>query len=404
MKRLSILGSTGSVGRNVLRVVDQFPERFSVAALAAGRNVALLAEQVMHFTPEVAVVLDEDLARQLKRGVTGARGLEILYGLDGYRAAGTLTSADLVVSAMVGSAGLLPTMAAIEAGKPVALANKESLVMAGELVMGIARKKGVSIIPLDSEHSAIFQCLAGQRRQDLKQIILTASGGPFLDKSTEDLDGITPETALCHPTWKMGPKITIDSATLMNKGLEVIEAKWLFDVPLELIRVMIHPESMIHSMVVYRDGSVIAQLGLPDMRIPIAYALSYPERLPLGLPAPDFVDIGCLTFREADLAKFPCLALALEACRIGETMPAVLSAANEVAVDAFLNHRIGLRRIGEAVQQVMSRHKPVSSPGLSDILGAAGWARRTAEEVARLPSPPIVYSLCASEPGNGRHV
>ncbi len=380
MKRLSILGSTGSVGRNVLRVVDQFPERFSVAVLAAGRNVGLLAEQVMRFTPEVAVILNEDLAGQLKRMVMGARRLEILHGLDGYRAAATLTSADLVVSAMVGSAGLLPTMAAIEAGKSVALANKESLVMAGELVMGTARRNGVSIIPVDSEHSAIFQCLAGHRRQDLEQIILTASGGPFLDKSTEDFDGITPEMALCHPTWKMGPKITIDSATLMNKGLEVIEAKWLFDVPLEVIQIMIHPESVIHSMVVYRDSSVIAQLGLPDMRVPIAYALSYPERLPLGLPAPDFVNIGSLTFREPDLEKFPCLALALEACTIGKTMPAVLSAANEVAVDAFLNYRIGLRRIGEVVQQVMGKHKPVSSPGLSDILESAAWARRTAEE------------------------
>lgn len=380
MKRLSILGSTGSVGRNVLRVVDQFPERFSVAGLAAGRNVGLLAEQVMRFGPEVAVILDEGLAGQLKETVIGAGNVEILHGLDGYRAAASMSSADLVVSAMVGSAGLLPTMAAIEAGKPVALANKESLVMAGEIVMGTAQKKGVSIIPVDSEHSAIFQCLAGQRRQDLKHIILTASGGPLLGKSAEDLDAITPETALCHPTWKMGPKITIDSATLMNKGLEVIEAKWLFDVPLELIQVMIHPESVIHSMVVYQDGSVMAQLGLPDMRVPIAYALSHPERLPLGLPQPDFVDIGSLTFREPNLERFPCLALALEACRIGMTMPAVLSAANEVAVDAFLNYRIGLRRIGEVVQQVMSKHKPVTSPSLSDILGAAAWARRTAEE------------------------
>ena len=381
MKRLSILGSTGSVGKNVLRVVDQFPERFSVVALAAGRNVRLLAEQVMRFTPEVAVVLDEDLAWQLKKMVAGVEGLKILHGSDGYRAAATLSSADLVISAMVGSAGLLPTIAAVEAGRPVALANKESLVMAGELLMGTARKKGVSIIPVDSEHSAIFQCLSGHRRQDLKQIMLTASGGPFLDKSAEDLEGITPEMALCHPTWKMGPKISIDSATLMNKGLEVIEAKWLFDVPLEAIQVVIHPESVIHSMVAYRDGSIIAHLGLPDMRVPIAYALSYPERLPLGLPVPDFVHMGSLTFREPDLDKFPCLALAVEACRIGGTMPAVLSAANEVAVHAFLNHRIELSHIGVVVQQVMGKHKLVSGPNLSDILDAAAWASRTAEEV-----------------------
>jgi 1-deoxy-D-xylulose-5-phosphate reductoisomerase len=246
MKRLSILGSTGSIGRNVLRVVDHFPERFSVAALAAGRNIELLSEQIRRFTPEVVVVLDEDLAAQLKEMVMDPTGVEILHGLDAYRAAAALTSADLVVSAMVGSAGLVPTLTAIEAGKSVALANKESLVMAGELVMGAARKEGVSIIPVDSEHSAIFQCLAGHRRQDVKQIILTASGGPFLEKPAEALDEITPEMALCHPTWKMGPKITIDSATLMNKGLEVIEAKWLFDLPLELIQVMIHPESVSH--------------------------------------------------------------------------------------------------------------------------------------------------------------
>ncbi|NVL90997.1 MAG: 1-deoxy-D-xylulose-5-phosphate reductoisomerase [Desulfobacterales bacterium] len=379
MKRLSILGSTGSIGRNVLRVVDRFPERFSIAALSAGRNVRLLAEQVMRFTPEVAVVLDEDLARRLKKMITGTR-VEVLHGLDGYRAAAALTSADLVVSAIVGSAGLIPTMAAIEAGNHVALANKESLVMAGELVMGAAEKKVVSILPVDSEHSAIFQCLAGHRRQDLDRIILTASGGPFLEKSPDDLDRITPEEALCHPTWEMGPKITIDSATLMNKGLEVIEAKWLFDVPQDRIQVMIHPESVVHSMVVYKDGSVIAQLGLPDMRAPIAYALSYPERLSLGLPPPDLIDLGSLTFREPDPGRFPCLTLALEACKIGMTMPAVLSAANETAVDAFLNHRIGLGRINEVVQQVMSKHKPVSVPKLSDILSAAAWARRTAEE------------------------
>lgn len=380
MKRLAILGSTGSIGRNVLRVVDQFPERFSVGALAAGRNIELLSEQIRRFTPEVVAVLDEDLAGQLRAMVMDLPGVEILHGLDGYRGAAALTSADLVVSAMVGSAGLVPTLTAVEAGKPVALANKESLVMAGELVMGAARRAGVSIIPVDSEHSAIFQCLAGHRREDVKQIILTASGGPFLEKPAESLDEITPEVALRHPTWKMGPKITIDSATLMNKGLEVIEAKWLFDLPLERIQVMIHPESVIHSMVVYRDGSVMAQLGLPDMRAPIAYALSYPERLPLGLPDPDFVTMGSLTFQEPDMEKFPCLALAVEACKVGMTMPAVLSSANEVAVNAFLYRRIGLRGIGDVVEQVMGKHEPVSDPGLSEILQAAAWAQHAAEE------------------------
>jgi 1-deoxy-D-xylulose-5-phosphate reductoisomerase len=317
MKRLAILGSTGSIGRNVLRVVEQFPDEFSVVALAAGRNTDLLGEQLKRFSPQVAVVLDDVLARQVREVLVPEGHVEILHGADGYEAAATLHSADLVVSAMVGSAGLLPTMAAIEHGKTVALANKESLVMAGEILTQTAREKGVAIIPIDSEHNAIFQCLVGHRREDLKQILLTASGGPFLDKPTDDLDDITPEVALRHPTWDMGPKVTIDSATLMNKGLEVIEARWLFDVPLERIQVVIHPESIIHSMVVYRDGSVMAQLALPDMRIPIAYALSYPERLDLGLSSPDLFKLGALTFREPDLEKFACLALSccLECCQ-----------------------------------------------------------------------------------------
>jgi 1-deoxy-D-xylulose-5-phosphate reductoisomerase len=381
MKRLAILGSTGSIGRNVLRVVEQFPDEFSVVALAAGRNTDLLGEQLKRFSPQVAVVLDDVLARQLREVLVPWDHVEILHGADGYEAAATLHSADLVVSAMVGSAGLLPTLAAIEHGKTVALANKESLVMAGEILTQTAREKGVAIIPIDSEHNAIFQCLAGHRREDLKQILLTASGGPFLDKPTDDLDDITPEVALRHPTWDMGPKVTIDSATLMNKGLEVIEARWLFDVPLERIQVVIHPESIIHSMVVYRDGSVMAQLALPDMRIPIAYALSYPERLDLGLSPPDLFELGALTFREPDLEKFACLALAIQACRLGKTYPAVLSAANEVAVRAFLDHRIGFGHIAETIKETLAKHEPVPKPGLSDILSADSWARDTAEEV-----------------------
>jgi 1-deoxy-D-xylulose-5-phosphate reductoisomerase len=380
MKRLAILGSTGSIGRNVLRVVEQFPDEFSVVALTAGRNIDLLGEQLKRFSPQVAVVLDDELARRLRQQLVRGDHVEILYGADGYEAAATLGSADLVVCAIVGSAGLLPTLAAIEHGKAIALANKESLVMAGEVLTQTARDKGGAIIPIDSEHSAIFQCLAGHRRQDLKQILLTASGGPFLDKATEDLDDISPEVALHHPTWDMGPKVTIDSATLMNKGLEVIEARWLFDVPLERIQVVIHPESIIHSMVVYQDSAVIAQLALPDMRIPIAYALSYPERLDLGLSPPDFFELGALTFREPDLERFACLALAMEACRAGKTYPAVLNAANEVAVRAFLDHRIGFGHIAGTIQETMAKHEPVSNPGLSDILSADAWARRTAEE------------------------
>jgi len=380
MKRLSILGSTGSIGRNVLRVVEQFPDRFSVVALAGGRNIDLLCEQITLFSPDLAVVLDEALARDLEKRVQPAKGVEILYGRQGYEAAATLSSAELVVSAMVGSAGLLPTLAAIEHEKPVALANKECLVMAGELLMERARKKGIQIIPIDSEHNAIFQSLAGHRRRDLKQILLTASGGPFLDKPREELDHMSPEIALRHPTWDMGPKITIDSATLMNKGLEVIEARWLFDVPLECIQVIIHPESIIHSMVAYRDGSVIAQLAVADMRIPIAYALSYPERLLLGFSPPDFVELGALTFQQPDLERFPCLALAMEACKVGKTCPVVLNAANEVAVRAFLNHQVGFRDIGKIVEDTITKHQPVPDPGLSDILSADAWARQKAAE------------------------
>ncbi len=380
MKRLSILGSTGSIGSNVLRIVEQFEDRFSVVALAGGRNIGLLCEQIRRFRPQLAVVLDDDLVGQLVDRLGPQDKVEILCGQEGYKAAATLDSSELVVSAIVGSAGLLPTLAAVESGKDVALANKESLVMAGGLLMQTAREKGVKIIPVDSEHSAIFQCLAGHRKQDLTKILLTASGGPFRDKPVQDLDEITPQTALRHPTWDMGPKVTIDSATLMNKGLEVIEARWLFDVPLELIQVLIHPESVVHSMVVYHDGSVIAQLAAPDMRVPIAYALSYPKRLALGVLPPDFVGLGALTFLEPDLERFPCLRLAIQACRGADTFPAVLNAANEVAVRAFLDHRIRFPNIAKVVEEVMSKHKPVSAPALADILSADAWARRTAEE------------------------
>ncbi|MBW2107785.1 MAG: 1-deoxy-D-xylulose-5-phosphate reductoisomerase [Deltaproteobacteria bacterium] len=381
MKHLAILGSTGSIGKNALRIAAAFPERFSVTALAAGGNVDLLAEQVRRFDPEVAVVQDESSAEALRKRTSGSRSIVIFHGPEGYQAAAALDSVDLVVSAMAGAAGLLPTLAAVEHGKTVALANKESLVMAGALVMDTARRKGAGIIPIDSEHSAIFQCLSGNRRKDLKQILLTASGGPLLNTPEQALKDITPETALRHPNWDMGPKVTIDSATLMNKGLEVIEATWLFDVTLDMIRVVIHPESIVHSMVVFFDGSVMAQLGEPDMRIPIAYALSYPKRLPLELSAPDFTMLGALTFRDPDLKKFPCLALALEACRAGQTYPAVLNAADEVAVHAFLNHRLSLARISEVVEETMNKHEPVSDPGLSDILAVDGWARQTAEDL-----------------------
>jgi 1-deoxy-D-xylulose-5-phosphate reductoisomerase len=379
MKKLTILGCTGSIGRNALQVVQQFPERFKVVALAAGRNIELLRSQIEQFRPQVAVLLDEGAALRLRREVAAKYAVEVLFGEEGYKTAASLPSVDLVFSAMVGAAGLLPTLAAVEQGKRVALANKESLVMAGQLLMETARDKHGTIIPVDSEHSAIFQSMLGHRKEDVTKIFLTASGGPFLDIPQERFHTISSEMALNHPTWTMGPKITIDSATLMNKGLEVIEAKWLFDMPLERIEVVIHPQSIVHSMVLYCDGSVMAQLGLPDMRTPIAFAMSYPQRLALPLPAPDFFEIARLTFKKPDLHKFRCLALAFDACRAGNTYPAVLNAANEIAVEAFLQHRIGLGKIAAIVENTMQKHQPVSDPTLSDILSADGWARQAAK-------------------------
>lgn len=380
MKNLSILGSTGSIGSNALKIVEMFPERFVVKALTAKKNVALLAEQIERFSPEIAVVFDEKAAFELKNMLDSRIRTEIMHGENGYVTAATHDSSELVVTAVVGAAGLMPTIAAIEAGKNIALANKETLVMAGNIVMKSAAEKGVKILPIDSEHSAIFQCIAGNRKEDLNKILLTASGGPFLNMPGNEFSKIKSEDALNHPTWQMGKKISIDSATMMNKGLEVIEAKWLFGVSLDMIDVVIHPQSVIHSMVSYQDGSVIAQLGIPDMKTAIAYALSYPERLPLKQSIPDFKSIGALTFREPDMEKFPCLALAVNACEIGGTLPAVLNAANEVAVEAFLNNRISFVKIPEVIKETMDSHMTLTSPGLSDILEADRWARERAKE------------------------
>jgi len=390
MKNLSILGSTGSIGRNTLKIVEMFPERFAVKALAAKSNVALLASQIEQFCPEIAVVFDELMAIELKTMLkkktsevsktSEAPGVKILYGEDGYRAAAIHDAVDIVVTAVVGAAGLKPTLAAIDSGKDIALANKETLVMAGEIVMKQAADKGVKILPVDSEHSAIFQCLAGQRKEDVDKILLTASGGPFLNKPKNEFADITREDALKHPTWQMGKKISIDSATLMNKGLEVIEAKWLFDVSQDRIEVVVHPQSIIHSMVSYKDGSVIAQMGIPDMKGAIAYTISWPERLLLNQPIPDFANMGPLTFQHPDMEKFPCLALAFKACDVGGTLPAVLNAANEVAVEAFLEDRISFVRIPEVIRNTMEKHTVVKNPALSDILGADEWAREQAEK------------------------
>jgi 1-deoxy-D-xylulose-5-phosphate reductoisomerase len=383
VKHLAILGSTGSIGQNVLNIVAMFPERFKVKALAAKENIKLLAKQIEQFQPNLVSLFNEKAADELQKIIPQRPPVRILFGDEGYNSVATYNGVEMVVSSMVGAAGLAPTLAAIRSGKEVALANKETLVMAGEIIMLEAGKHNVRIMPVDSEHSAIFQCIAGQRKEDIDKILLTASGGPFLNRPLSTFGTIAPEDALNHPNWAMGKKITIDSATLMNKGLEVIEAKYLFNMPEKQIKVLIHPQSVVHSMVSYRDGSVIAQLGVPDMKSAIAYALSWPERLPINQPSPDFVKLGRLEFQEPDLQKFPCLALAYDACETGGTLPAVLNAANEVAVQAFLKQYMPFSRIPEVIERTMKNHGIDKQPGLSDIKEADNWARRKASELIR---------------------
>ena len=368
LKTIALLGSTGSIGTQVLELVQQFPERFSVCGLVAGRNVSLLQKQMEIFRPRWVSVASEEEAVALQNCQVMSYTPDILWGLEGHDQIASMEEAELVVSALVGAVGLRPTLAAIQAGKTVALANKETLVMAGSLVMAEARRMGVAILPVDSEHSAIFQALQGQRRDSVKRIILTASGGPFRDRSPEQMDRITREEALRHPNWKMGPKISIDSATLMNKGLEVMEAQWLFGIPLEQVAITIHPQSIIHSLVEYRDGSILAQMGLPDMRVPIAYALAYPDRLPLNQAALDLTQLDGLTFLDPDPDKFPCLGLALRAARTGQSLPIVLNAANEVAVEAFLRGELNYSGIPEVIRRMMDRHVIISPEGLEEIL------------------------------------
>lgn len=380
LKKIAILGSTGSIGRSTLQVIEKYPDRFQVVSLAGGKNTELLAEQIQRFRPKLAAVLDPQLAKDLVSRLQPDAQVEVLAGSEGYQQVASLAEVDMVLSAMVGAAGLIPTLSAIRAAKNVALANKETLVMAGALVMDEVRRHQVRLLPVDSEHNAIFQALEGHRREELKRILLTASGGPFRNMPMEELESVTPAQALAHPNWTMGPKITIDSATLMNKGLEVIEAKWLFDVPVEKIDVHIHPQSIVHSMVEYIDGSVIAQMGIPDMRTPIAYALAYPERLELDLPPLDFFSVKTLTFQEPDLSRFPCLDLAFAACKAGGTMPAVLNASNEVAVQAFLDNRIPFNGIPRTVNQVMQEHALDPADELEVLLEADSWARTRTEE------------------------
>ncbi|MBC8207662.1 MAG: 1-deoxy-D-xylulose-5-phosphate reductoisomerase [Desulfobulbaceae bacterium] len=381
MKQLSLLGSTGSIGRNVLDVVRRFPDQFSVAALAAGRNVELLAEQVVEFKPDLISVMDESSVEDLQARLPREYRQRIVWGSQGNQEVAAMGGADMTISAIVGAAGLLPTLAAIEAGKDIGLANKETLVMAGKLVMDAVNRKQVRLLPIDSEHSAIFQALEAGRRQDVAKIILTASGGPFRTKNLEALATATPAQALNHPNWEMGQKISIDSATLMNKGLEVIEARWLFDVPVDTIEVVVHPQSVVHSLVEFQDGSVVAQLGIPDMRIPIAYALTYPKRLPLALQSLQLSQCGNLEFHAPDYDRFPALGLAFGAIRDGGILPAVLNAANEVAVAAFLAGDISFPAIAETVAAVLQQVRKGSEQILDDILSADAKARQVAREL-----------------------
>jgi 1-deoxy-D-xylulose-5-phosphate reductoisomerase len=380
-KNLSILGSTGSIGQNTLAVAGSFKEHFRVRALAAKSNISLLARQIERFKPDVASVFDKKTARALQKMIPGDAETKILWGPDGHAEAAAFPETDMTVSAFSGAAGLSPTLAAIEAGKDIALANKETLVMAGEIVLKAARKNQVAILPVDSEHSAIFQCLEGQRRNDLEKIILTASGGPFRNRPEADFSRIRPEDALAHPTWSMGKKISVDSATLMNKALEAVEAMRLFRLSHDQIDILIHPQSVVHSMVAYIDGSIIAQMGVPDMKTAIAYALSYPKRLPLRQPLPDFALLKSLEFEKPDPKRFPSLEFAKEACEKDGSLPAVMNAANESAVAAFLEGRALFSDIFTIIERVMERHLLIPDPTLSDILEADAWARETANHL-----------------------
>ncbi len=382
MKAISLLGSTGSIGTNTLRVTSSFPDVFRIVGLAAGKNVALLAEQVEQFQPQIVSCSTEKSSKELQsllreRGFAMSR-TRFVSGVEGHIEVSCHPDSSVVLSAITGAAGLLPTYRALEHRKSVALANKETLVMAGQLMMGQAHAGGVEILPVDSEHNAIHQCLRGGERREVRRLILTASGGPFRAMPKEQLLSVTREQALNHPTWRMGRKITIDSATLMNKGLEVIEASWLFGVPPDEVDVVVHPQSIIHSMVEFVDGSVLAQLGLTDMRVAIQYALTYPERWHSPLPTLDLFKLSKLEFYEPDRDKFQCLNLAYRALRAGGTAPAVLNAANEVVVEAFLENAIPFHQIPRIIESVLVAHSPRDAASLDAVLGADAWARNEA--------------------------
>ena len=385
MKQIAILGSTGSIGKNALSVIETHPDEFKVVGLAANRDVDTLEQQVRRYCPKLVALNEPTAAAQFRDRVQDLNGTQVLAGPEGLQAVATMTQASQVLEGMGGSAGLLPTLAAINAGKDIAFVNKEVMVMAGALVNAAVQSNGVNLIPIDGEMSAIFQCLEGarERQAEIHRLLITASGGPFRTVPKEDLYAVTPQQALRHPNWKMGQKITIDSATMMNKGLEVIEAKWLFNIELSKIDVVVHPESIIHSMVEWTDGSTIAQLGPTDMRIMIQYALTYPRRLSAPVPRLDLQETRTLHFEPVDFEKFPCLSLAYNAAEVGGTLPIVLSSADEVVVEAFLNACIGFMDIPAILARVMDKHTVISDPTLPEILEADQWAKSTARSIIK---------------------
>ncbi|MDK2935956.1 MAG: 1-deoxy-D-xylulose-5-phosphate reductoisomerase [Eubacteriaceae bacterium] len=380
MKKLAIIGSTGSIGTQALSVAAEFSEEIEIIGLSTNKNIDLLEEQIKSFHPKAVCVMDPDAASILDKRLAGKK-VEVLTGIDGLIAVSTLAGCDLLLTAVSGMIGLKPTLAAISEGINIALANKETLVAAGQLVMEAARQKDVAILPVDSEHSAIFQCLRGNQKEAIKRVIITASGGPFRTWSAEELKHVSLDQALKHPNWSMGAKITIDSASMMNKGLEVIEAKWLFGLRLDQIDVIVHPQSIIHSMIEYVDHSTIAQMGMPDMALPIQYAFFYPERVANSRDPLDFTKASTLTFEKPDMVRFPCLRLAFDALKLGGSMSCVLNAANEIAVARFLNKEIGFTDIPRINKTVMNQHQLIGDPGLSDILAADSWARDVARHL-----------------------
>ena len=377
-KKIVILGSTGSIGQQTLEVIRKNSNEFEVVALSGWENTTFLKEQISFFKPKIAVVKDEYTAKRLKKDLNNLNDIKILWGTDGLIKISTLEEADIIVVAISGVASLIPTFEAVKWGKNIALASKEAMVVAGELLIKEAKLRNATILPIDSEHSALLQCLKNEQKNSVEKIILTASGGALYNLTETTLNNVSVEDALNHPTWKMGKKVTIDSATLMNKGLEVIEAKWFFNIPANKIEIVIHPQSYVHSMVQFIDGTILAQMGEHDMRIPIQYALFYPDKTTNKFPRLELTKIGQLNFKKPNFAKFPCIKLAYQALELGGTMPAVLNGANEIAVNAFLNSIISFSAIPLIIQNTMKKHKPKYNPNINDILDADYWARELA--------------------------